>query len=276
MSKQKCHSGARPTRSRSAVGNPPDSLDSLEGLSIRRHTAAECSNEAVSLGALFAGIHHELSNPLANIRMAGEVLLEDLEELEGGQNAGALDMEYVKYKLSGIVREVDRAGSLLRELSQISRVNDLETEWVNLKGLLDRVAATMLPRIPPQVKVTVRVNADVYVGCDEQMLTTAFVNLVSDAAAAVGDQGEVILEERMDSGDVVEITVENTGSAPSDRHLEEIFEPFVSTRKAGRGKGLGLFVSFRIVKSHNGTIWAESISGRGMTIKLRLPAKRIE
>ncbi|MFH1116055.1 MAG: HAMP domain-containing sensor histidine kinase [Pseudomonadota bacterium] len=236
-------------------------------------TKAGRSGNRTSPAALFAGMYHELSNPLANIRLAAEVLLEDLEE---SQREGLPDTEYVEFKLTGIVREVDRAAALLRELSHLSRVDGFETEWTSLKGLLERAWVSSRQRIPPGVRVKISGGEDICVKCDEQMLLTAFMNLISDAAAAVGDHGEVSLESRRDSRDTVEIAVTNTGESLLDQIDDAIFEPFSSTRRAGRGKGLGLFVPSEIIKSHNGSIRIESISGRGTAIMLRLPAGRAE
>ncbi len=273
MTKKEDHNIARQSRSGDSCRDRSDSLDSMEGLSAEREFVDGHSIMHTSLGALFADMYHELSNPLANIRLAAEVLLEDLED---SQDEGSPDMEYVKYKLSGIVREVDRTGSLLRELSQISRAGDLHMEWVNLGELLKRASAFIKLRIPPRVRVTVQSKSDILVRCDEQMLMTAFMNLICDAVDAVGDEGNVDLEAHMDSEETVEISVSNTGDLLLEQGFDNIFEPFFSTRKAGRGKGLGLFVPFQIIKSHNGIIWTEPVTDRGTAIKLRLPAKHIE
>ncbi len=273
MSKKKSRSVVQHTRPASTDGNQSDLCNSMKELSTEPGGVPGRSGKRASLGALFAGMYHELSNPLANIRLAGEVLLEDLEESE---SAGSLDMEYVKYKLSGIVNEVDRATVLLKELSHLSRVGDFEMEWANLKGLLERASVSMQQRLPAGVKVNIRAEEDICVRCDEQMLLTAFLNLISDAVAAMGDQGEVSLESRMDSDGTVEITVANSGNSLLDYADEKIFEPFFSTKKAGRGKGLGLFVPSEIIKSHSGSIRTEPITGRGTAIRLRLPAKRVQ
>jgi len=245
----------------------------MEGLSQQRRFAAFLSGGRTTLGALLAGMYHEMSNPLANIRLAAEVLLEDLEDSE---NEGSLDPEYLMLKFSGIVREVDRAGTLLRELSQLARGNDFDMEWANLRGLLESASISMQLSIPPRVRVSVCAQENLHVWCDGQMLTTAFRNLISDAVAAVGDQGEISLEARMDSDDAVEITVANSGSPLLEGTFDQIFEPFFSTRIAGRGKGLGLFVPSEIVKNHNGSIWIETLADRGTAIRLRLPARRAE
>lgn len=273
MSRQVNHKAPQQKRCKSVHGDRPDSWDSMEGLLQQRKVARSFPGGRTALGALFVGMYHELSNPLANIRLAAEVLLEDFEEIE---NEGSLDSEYLKLKFSGIVREVDRAGTLLRELAQLARVKDLDMEWVNLRGLLEGASTSMQLSIPPRVRVSVEAPENLHVRCDGQMLTTAFRNLISDAVAAVGDEGEVSLEARMDSDDAVAITVANSGSALPEHALDDIFEPFFSTRTIGRGKGLGLFVPFEIVKNHNGSIWIEPLADSGTVIGLRLPAKRVE
>lgn len=221
-----------------------------------------------SLSNFIEGVAHEVNNSLSTIRLAGEVIVEDLDQ---GSPEELPDADFLREKLTNIIREVDRARSFMAELFQVSRTKGIESEPLSLKALLNRALAAQ-SGISDQIQVEMTVEDDLIITADEPMMTTAFANVISDALSAIKGAGSLVIRACRQRNGVVEVSVTNSGKALSEPEMERIFEPFFSTKKAGRGKGLGLFVPCQIVKTHNGTIHAErSISG-GTTIRLTLPS----
>jgi signal transduction histidine kinase len=217
---------------------------------------------------LIEGVAHAVNNSLSNIRLAGEVIVEDLEESTPQE---PLDADFLKGKLMNIIGEVDRARAVLGELFQVSRSGHFEKVSLPLKALVNRAVAAQRG-ISDRVHVEVTVDDDLTISGDEHMLTTALANLVSDALFAINEAGYVAIHACRQPEGVVEVSVSNNGRALAEQDLARLFEPFYSTKKAKRGKGLGLYVPYRIVRSHNGGMCAENLPDGGTTIRLKLPS----
>ena len=212
---------------------------------------ARRSERLAALGQLSAGLAHEIRNPLGVIKGSAEMLGQKLGESNplASELAGYISTE--TNRLSALVsRFLDFARPLQAELTpqDITAVveralNDVAQLW---KGDAVRVEKWYEPNLPP-------------VALDEALCEQAFVNIVQNAYDAMGTRGGVLRvkvgKARLERSDGVEVGIEDTGPGIPVELREQIFNPFVTTKKTG--VGLGLSIVSKIVDGHHGTIRIE-------------------
>ena len=111
-----------------------------------------------------------------------------------------------------------------------------------------------------------------FVNGNPKQLQQVFTNIITNAAEATGDHGEIIISADEDSsGSFVVARVQDKGKGIPPDHLNRVFEPFFTTKGSGKGTGLGLSVSLGIIRRHNGTVEIDSQEGKGTTVTVLLP-----
>ena len=96
------------------------------------------------------------------------------------------------------------------------------------------------------------------------------MNLLTNASQAIKDRGEITISTNVVK-ESIEIRISDTGCGIADEHLEQLFNPFFTTKEVGKGTGLGLSISYGIIKKHGGNIYAESELSKGSTFIINLP-----
>ncbi len=223
-----------------------------------------------SLGTLVAGVAHEVNTPLSTTRLHGEILLEELEDLSDEQMPSK---EFFRKKLSSCVREVDRALKIVHDLLHLSGTKDLALRPLKLRSPVEKAVELLGPQIFSEIELVVNIENHVEVHGDERRLTTVFMNLLANAAAAIEGKGVIAVEAAACKDGSVEVQIKDTGKGIPEEQLERIFDPFYTTHEGKKGRGLGLFVTHEIVTAHNGRIWVESVPGKGTVVELRLPVQ---
>ena len=253
------------------------------------------SEKLASIGQLAAGVAHEINNPigyvLSNFSML-EDYLDNLFELLGAyeqhlppQGEAALralrerlQIDELKEDVPGLMREskegIGRVRAIVQDLKDFSRI-DASQEWL-LADLHQGIDSTL-----NIVASEVRYRADVVkeygtlpaVECLPSQLNQVVLNLVVNAAQAMGTQRGTITVRTGCDGGLAWIEVADTGSGIAPEHLSRIFDPFFTTKPIGQGTGLGLSLSYGIVKKHCGEITVRSEVGRGTTFRITLPVR---
>jgi len=223
--------------------------------------AVRRSERLAALGQLSAGLAHELRNPLGTIRASAEMLLKNVPE--GSE---------VARELAGFISsEVDRTNSLVTRFLEFARPLELQPQKAELAEVLDSAIA-QLERGQPRHDVTIYRNYSPDVRpfeFDAELLERVFYNLLLNAAQATPPGGEVTVKTRTVGGGV-EISVIDRGTGIEPGQLENIFNPFFTTKK--EGVGLGLAIVSKIVDLHGGKIAVESQPGKGSIFRVFLPA----
>jgi len=229
------------------------------------------SEKLASMGQLAAGIAHEVNNPLGVVIMYAHFLMEQL-----GQHPE------LREDLTMVVEQADRCKKIVAGLLNFARQNKVEHDRINLAELVQKA----LRSVPPPAGVTLAFDnrmEDPLADLDADQLTQVLVNLVGNAYAAMPHGGALIVTVS-DEGPGSErcgLAVSDTGVGIPAENIPKLYEPFFTTKKVGQGTGLGLAVTYGIVKMHRGDIKvisnADPAKGpTGTTFSVSLPRRRPE
>ncbi|WP_457574286.1 PAS domain S-box protein [Desulfolithobacter sp.] len=216
-----------------------------------------------AIGRLSASVAHEFGNPLLGIRFAIKDVL----------RATRLDSEQ-RQLMEMALAECDRLKSLIRDLQQFNRPSSGVRKSVAIHKVLDKVLLFHGKYIKTSgVQVEKHYAPDLpEVFVVEDQMIQVFVNLVMNAMDAMADVGGILRVTTAWHGrEMIEVSISDTGIGIDPRHDREIFEPFFSTKSEVEGIGLGLAVSYSIIKEHGGDISFTSQPGQGTTFTVTLP-----
>jgi two-component system sensor histidine kinase HydH len=223
--------------------------------------AVRRSDRLAALGQLSAGLAHELRNPLATIRTSAEMLTKNLDT----------ESDVAREMAGFIGTEVDRANSLITRFLQFARPLQLRPEVADLTQTLDRAVA-LVEREVPAIPIYKNYQPDVPpFSFDAELLERVFYNLLLNAAQATAAGGAVTLKLRAKDG-TAEVTVIDRGVGIDSNQMNNIFNPFFTTKPDG--VGLGLAIVSKIVDEHGGKIAVESEPGKGSIFCVLLPMER--
>jgi len=242
-----------------AIGQDRTEVRELEGQVIHAEKLA-------TLGQLAAGIVHEINNPLTSISVYGEYLL-------GKLSRSGAEPSDVK-RIERILRSSDRIMSFTRNLLTYARPSKEEAREVSVPAVLDE-AIDFCEHLAREANVTIvpdYANDLPRVHGVAGQLHQVFVNLVTNACNAAGDDGGVLSVRARAGNGRIEIVFEDNGVGIPDEHLAQVFEPFFSTRHKGKGTGLGLSIVKSIVEAHGGEIAIESEVGKRTRVGVTLPS----
>jgi len=230
---------------------------------------ARRSERLAALGQLSAGLAHEIRNPLGVIKGSAEMLTQKL------QGADELARELAGY----ISTEVNRLSALVTQFLNFARPLHAELHPADITSLLDRVLKNVSEHWkgePVQIERAYAPDLPL-VPLDESLCEQAFINLVQNAHEAMEERGGTLRAEvaRVIQNDTEGVSVRLTDNGPGipDAIHEEIFNPFVTTKKTG--VGLGLSIVSQIVDGHHGTIRVEKGPEGGASFTVFFPLKEI-
>ena len=229
------------------------------------------SERMVSVGFLAAGVAHEINNPLASILFCSEALERRLEEVLS-TDADPADVEVLTRYLKMIQQEALRCKDITQKLLDFSRSGERTREPTDLAGLI-RGVLEVARHLPSARGKTVTFNPETYVVApvNAQDLKSVILNLVVNAIDSLEEDGSLTIQLRTKDG-FAEMIFTDTGCGMPAEVLQNIFEPFYTKSRTGKGTGLGLFISHQIVDQHGGQIEAASAgSGQGSTFTVRVP-----
>lgn len=222
------------------------------------------SKKMASIGTFSSGIAHEINNPLNNISLSTDTLLEEFE---------SMDQEDTKEILNDIMSQTERASKIVKNLLDFSRAQSSETQPLYIDYILHKTTALIANELRIH-KMTLRKQiADMMpqVNGDLQKLQQVFLNLIINAEQAIGDFGTIIVKAEATDNGYIRTDIIDDGPGIAQENLERIFDPFFTTKEAGKGTGLGLAIVYGIVKKHQGYIEVASKLGSGTTFSVYLP-----
>jgi two-component system cell cycle sensor histidine kinase/response regulator CckA len=228
-----------------------------------------------AIGTLAGGISHDFNNLLQAVLGFSQILL---------SYKSKEDPEFVH--LQEIERAAQRAGELTRQLLAFSRKVESKLRPVDLNHEVMQVEKLLKRTIPKMIHIELRLDHQLKtINADPAQLEQIMLNMGVNARDAMPEGGRLIIETTnitLDEsfcrrhpgstpGDHVLLSITDTGVGMGEEILEHVFEPFYTTKEAGKGTGLGLAMVYGIVKNHNGYISSDSQLGVGTTFKIYLP-----
>jgi PAS domain S-box-containing protein len=225
------------------------------------------TSKLATMGELAAGIAHELNNPLSTLALRAESLLQQLSDDDPKRRA-----------IEVIGQEVERMGRLVGNLLQFSRRSYQQISTVDVRDEIENSLELVEYHLRSHKVEIVREFGTGLptIQADRQQLHQVFVNLITNASDAMPQGGKLIVRcvrgRLNDSVDCVKIEFVDSGAGISQTDMQQIWEPFFTTKPEGKGTGLGLAICRRIVEEHHGTISIKSRLGEGTTVLILLPA----
>jgi PAS domain S-box-containing protein len=222
------------------------------------------TEKLTSLGLLAAGVAHEVNTPLAVISNYIQMLAKQMPE--GDPRHTIIDK---------IVKQTFRASEIVNNLLNFSRTGPGELADVDLNRVVEETLSLVAhPLKASQIQVVKQLTEGIPpVRGSANKLQQVFLNLFLNARDAMPSGGMLEVRSAAHNGSV-EVEVVDTGNGITREHIHKIFDPFFTTKTSGRGTGLGLSVSYGIIKEHAGKIDVRSTPGRGTSFHVEFPAVR--
>ncbi len=219
------------------------------------------AEKLASVGRLAAGIAHEINNPLTSVLTFSHLILEECTKENPWCD-----------KLRIMVRETERARNIVRQLLNFGRDANINPEKININRPVEEIMDSLVAQEAFKgIELSLNLGEnlpDVYV--DPAQIGQVVLNLALNAIHAITPPGKIEVSTRVEDKFVL-IIFHDTGSGIAPEHLGKIFDPFFTTKGATKGTGLGLAVSYGIIKKHAGDIEVESVMGQGTTFTVKVP-----
>jgi len=258
------------------------------------------SEKMKSLGELVAGITHEINNPVNFIygnlihlsnytkdlislidkygEYEGELLEEHKKEIEQIKND--IDLAFLKEDLGALINScregTERTKNIILDLKNFSRMEERVLSSINIAKEIDTTLNILHSKYKNRIEIHKEYEenlplVDSYGG----QLNQVFMNILDNAFYAIEDKGDVYIRTKH-SGENVIIEFEDTGKGMSRETAEKIFDPFFTTKPVGKGTGLGMSISYRVIKDHHGDIKIRTDLDKGTTFIITLPIKFVK
>ncbi len=221
------------------------------------------SSKMAAVGNLTAGIAHELNNPLNNISLTTEALIDEFDKWSREKKLEMLNV---------IFSQVERAGATVANLLDFTRRDEISFEELSINEIMNRTLRLVGNEISlsnVQLELELGKNLPRVKG-NADNLQQVFLNLLLNAIQAMPDGGKLRVKSYVEDNSL-KLDVSDTGIGITRENLDKVFDPFFTTKEVGKGTGLGLSVSYGIIKKHRGVIAVESEVGKGTTFSITLP-----
>jgi signal transduction histidine kinase/ActR/RegA family two-component response regulator/predicted negative regulator of RcsB-dependent stress response len=221
------------------------------------------AEKMAALGELSFGVAHNVNNTLTGILGRAQLLLR------------TKDAKKINTGIEMIIKSAEDGAHIIRRIQDFARKQpSRKFQAVSVAGLMKDVCEMSCPRWEaradsPQIRVALVADCTAAVMGDEVELREVLVNLIYNAIDAMPSGGEIRMSSQENSGRVV-LTITDTGIGMTPEVKSRLFDPFFTTKGKG-GTGMGMAVSFGIIRRHNGSIDVESEPGRGTTFRISLP-----
>jgi two-component system NtrC family sensor kinase len=219
----------------------------------------EHTQKLSSIGRLAAGVAHEINNPMAIVdQKAG--LMKDLIKF----GPDFKDKEKFLTLTSSIINSVERCKMITHRLLGFARRMEITFELLDVNEVIREVLGFLEKEaMYRRILLNLELSKDLpLIPSDKGQLQEVFLNIITNSFAAVEDGGEISITSKVESNELLAIAIKDNGCGMSQETLSHIFEPFFSTKK-GSGTGLGLPITYGIIKKMGGDFKVESRLGKG-------------
>jgi signal transduction histidine kinase len=262
-----------------------------------------------SIGQLAAGVAHEINNPIGflasnlntlhhyqkcvmALMIQNYKLLSDItdknftlkqESLVGKRVAkikrlqARFDLDYLVQDTRALIKEsiagILRVKNIVRDLKAFVHPGQEDPELLNIHKHLDATLNLVGHQFKYGIKVQKEYGDLPLIKCWADQLNQVFLNMIVNAIQAMGKKGIISIKTLSCDDNHIEIRISDTGQGISEKNLTKVFDPFFTTKPVGKGTGIGLHMSYNIIKKHKGTIAVKSKLGYGSTFIIRIPVE---
>ncbi|MEJ2060214.1 MAG: ATP-binding protein [Gammaproteobacteria bacterium] len=266
------------------------------------------TEKMASLGQMVAGLAHEINTPLGYVRNNLELVREQLTPITDTVTAA----EHLMHAVRGSANDapqpgldqhaklleshlevlapqellpelgqvfddtlhgVDRIAELILNLKNFARLDQADTTEANINALLDSALTIAGHLLKNRVQVQREYGELPPLSCAPSHLNQVFLNMLSNAAQAIEGEGRILIRTWADDADI-NIVFQDSGKGIEAENLKKIFDPFFTTKPVGQGTGMGLSISYQIVRQHGGRIRVGSKPGVGTKFHIQLPVRQ--
>jgi signal transduction histidine kinase len=222
----------------------------------------------ISLGKLVAGCVHEINNPIQGMLTFTSLM----QSMLAGGKLSAGDLEEFKQYLEMMSEELERCGRIVSGLLSFSREKPLQYKVIDLNDLIQSVVTLAHNKMQMQrIEMTTTLSKlPMMISGDRNRLQQCMLNLLFNAMEAMPGGGTLSIISKSDKKKFM-VEVKDTGEGIAEEHMDQIFNPFFTTKAEGQGTGLGLSIVYNVVKMHRGEISVESRLGQGSRFILSFP-----
>jgi len=244
--------------------------------SIEKEAQLIQASKMTTLGTMAAGMAHEINQPLNVIQVCADFFSKMIKK------GNSISDEDLMSMANDISSNVQRASEIIKHMRDFARQSEVIKTKVNINDPIKDVFKVLGHQLKVhQIELDLDLDPELpFIMADHNRLEQVFINLVTNAVDAMDKKGEELgdqewkrlLEIRSfsENGQAV-VTVADTGTGIPKDMIDKIFEPFFTTKEVGKGTGLGVSISYGIVKDYNGTIKIKSEVGKSTTFELRFP-----
>lgn len=220
------------------------------------------TNKMIAIGQLAAGMAHEIRNPLGIIRTQSYLL-----RLSENDETASKSLDFID-------SSVNRASSIIENILSFSRLTGNKKEFVNIKEIIQKIIEMHNDIIKKEnIKVHMECRIEEMLNLSTESIEHIVLNLISNAVDAMEHGGELKINACLDEGSII-IVCEDTGCGIDESNINNIFNPFFTTKELGKGTGLGLFIVYSEVEKMGGKIEVSSKVGEGTRFTITIPAER--
>ena len=229
------------------------------------------SGKMAAMGQLASGISHELNQPLTGIKGFAQAALMDLDENSP-----------LRSDLDKIVEQVDRMDKIVKNIRFFARKSEFKLEVIDINKPIENSLMLLTQQLKVhniQMNVSLGKNLPKIKG-DANQLEQVFLNLISNARDAIDSSirlksGKITIKTALNKDRKnIEVTFKDIGCGIPKKDLENVFNPFFTTKSPGGGMGLGLSIVYRIIENHQGKIEVSSLEGKWTKFRIVLPVYR--
>lgn len=255
------------------------------------------SEKMKSLGELVAGIMHEINNPInfiygnmTHLNNYSKDLIEIIDEYTKVEEAissdklqpikelkNTVDYEFLKSDLPDLIKSckegAERAKNIIQDLKSFSRMEEVAITDVDIPHEIDMTLNILHNKLKNKVEIHKEFMENVpKIEAFGGQLNQVFMNIIDNAAGAIEKTGDVWIRiNKDDSGKNLVIEIEDNGVGMDEETSRKVFDPFFTTKPVGQGTGLGMSITHKIIKNHQGNISLESKKGEGTKFTIVLP-----
>ncbi len=243
------------------------------------------------LGQLAAGVAHEINNPtgfiLSNLNTFNKYIERIIEFIAVQTSAtepvkvdnvnekrNELKIDYILDDVTKLIGESldggNRIKKIVQDLKVFARQDDSEKDNTNINECIESTLNIVWNELKYKATVKKELTDIPLIKCYRQQLNQVFMNILINASQAIEEHGDIIIKTWHEKESVF-ISISDTGCGIPEKNISRLFEPFFTTKDVGQGTGLGMSISYDIIKKHNGNIFVESEEGKGTNFTIKIP-----